>query len=152
MVVFLFDVEGDLIRGFRSEADLAKAVGCEEAAVDAARKRGSILLLRYYVGAERKLGPIYCNRFTHNPLANLDAGTAAARGEAGRSKVRTVQLEEMRGLALLATGLSYDEYLYGQLGPMVERPLSLFPEPADRGSLQTVDTCRPRLNPLPRFE
>jgi hypothetical protein len=152
MVVYLFDVEGELIRGFRSEADLAKAIGCGVTAVDAARKRGTILLLRYYVGEERKLGPIYYNRFTHNPLLNPHVGVQASKGESKAVSQRIIRPDEAAGLAMLAAGACFDEYLYGQLGPIVERPLSLFPTPADRGSLQTVDSCRPRLNPLPRYE
>jgi hypothetical protein len=131
MAVYLFDEVGELIRGFPTEEALAQAIGCRPASVAHAIRLKRVLLLRYYVGKERRLGPIFYNRSTHNAILNIDAGTPAARGEAKRSKHRIVTLEETRGIALLAAGLCFDEYLFGQLGPKVEQPISLFPSPAD---------------------
>jgi hypothetical protein len=131
MAWYLFDEVGELIRGFKTAEALAAAIGSSESAVRTAVQFKRVVLLRYYVGRERKLGPIHYNRFTHNAILNIDAGTPAARGESGRNKHRVITLEETRGIALIASGLCFDEYLYGQLGPKVEAPLSLFPSPAD---------------------
>jgi hypothetical protein len=128
---YLFDEVGELIYKFATSEALAKAIGSNSQSVRSAAKLKRVLLLRYYVGRNRKLGPIPYDRFTHNAILNIDAGMQAARGVAKAYKHRIVTVEENRGLALLAGGLCFDEYLYGQLGPKVEQPLSLFPSPAD---------------------